>query len=403
MPAPRFSVAIPTHNRLDLLRDAIETVRRQDWQDWELQVFDNASQDDIVGHVTGLGDPRIICVRSDRFLPVTESWNRAIGATTGQYVTLLGDDDGLGPGYFTKLDKLIRDFGDPALIYTNILQFFHPGVAPWERRGYVADIRNAFFFRQRQEPFLLSRQEAAEAVIGSVTLRRNFTFNMQAFSFSRGFLGDLARDGPVFRSPFPDYYLANVAIGRSPSTLVVPQAMAIAGVSKASFGFALFNGQEQRGHQVLNSKIETDPLYDDVRKFLLPGSQYQTSYLLTMAHVVRALRDRNDLQIGFGRYRRLQMLIVIESIQSWKWWRKKAGRELWRLLSPIERGEAIILSLLLRATRRWAPRMNGLIQRHIRESRFTPDISYLNRGDFSDILQVYGWIEQGGGRGSAAS
>src|SRR5436309_15029243 len=32
----KFSVLLPTRNRLDLLKQAIETVRRQDYADWEI-------------------------------------------------------------------------------------------------------------------------------------------------------------------------------------------------------------------------------------------------------------------------------------------------------------------------------------------------------------------------------
>jgi len=37
----KFSVLIPTRNHLDLLSYAIETVRRQDYSDWEIIVSDN--------------------------------------------------------------------------------------------------------------------------------------------------------------------------------------------------------------------------------------------------------------------------------------------------------------------------------------------------------------------------
>jgi hypothetical protein len=56
--------------------------------------------------------------------------------------------------------------------------------------------------------------EAMKAVNGSLGLRRNFTFNIQGFAFSRKFLGELQADGAVFRSPFPDYYLANVVFAK---------------------------------------------------------------------------------------------------------------------------------------------------------------------------------------------
>ncbi len=110
--------------------------------------------------VDRISDRRIRYERSDEFLPVTDSWNRAIDLASGSYVTLLGDDDGLTPGYFEKLSKIIDEFGSPDVLYSAIYQFLHPGVAPWERRGYVADIKNAFFFVGRQLPFLLSKRSS---------------------------------------------------------------------------------------------------------------------------------------------------------------------------------------------------------------------------------------------------
>src|SRR3954466_962194 len=105
-----FSVVIPTHNGLDLLRDAVQSVLKQDRPDWELVVFDNASTDDIAGYIAGLGDLRVRCERSEDFLPVTDSWNRAIELAKGKYVTFLGNDDGLTPGYFSSLERVISEF-----------------------------------------------------------------------------------------------------------------------------------------------------------------------------------------------------------------------------------------------------------------------------------------------------
>ena len=242
-----FSVVIPTHDGLDLLRDAAQSVLKQDHWDWELVIFDNASTDDIAGYVGGLKDSRVRYARSEEFLPVTDSWNRAIELAKGDYVTFLGNDDGLTPRYFTEVARIISDFDEPEILYSAIFQFLHPGVAPWERRGYVADLKNAFFFADKRLPFRLSKEDASRAVHGSLGLRRNFTFNIQAFVFSRTFLDALRADGPVFRSPFPDYYLANIALAKARSVVVIPAPMAIAGVSKASFGFTLFNGLEEQG------------------------------------------------------------------------------------------------------------------------------------------------------------
>ena len=102
-----FSIVIPTHNRLHLLRDAVETIRRQHGAEWELAVFDNASTDPIGEHIASLDDPRVRYARSEAFLPVTDSWNNALKMARGDYVILLGDDDGLAPGALKTLGRLL--------------------------------------------------------------------------------------------------------------------------------------------------------------------------------------------------------------------------------------------------------------------------------------------------------
>ena len=212
-----FSVVIPTHNGLDLLRDAIETVTLQNYENWELVIFDNASSEDISGHVKSLGHPNIRYERSNEFLPVTDSWNNAINLAQGQYVTLFGNDDGLAPGYFNKVDGIIRQFGGPDLLYSGIYQFMYPGVMPSQPKGYVMELKNGFFFAGRNEPFLLPREEISKAVRGSVSLRRNFGLGMQVQCYSRDFIKRLRAGGPLFRSPFPDYYLVHVAFATARS------------------------------------------------------------------------------------------------------------------------------------------------------------------------------------------
>ena len=391
-----FSVVIPTHNRLDLLRDAVETVRRQSYSKWELVIFDNASTDDIGGYVTGISDQRIRYERSDEFLPVTDSWNRALNLASGDYVTLLGDDDGLTPGYFERLSKIIDEFSAPDVLYSALYQFLHPGVAPWERRGYVADVKNGFFFVGRRTPFVLSKEDARKAVRGSIRLRRNFTFNMQAFCFHRDFLKRLHDDGPVFRSPFPDYYLANVAFAKARTIVVIPKPMAIAGVSKASYGYTLFNGLEQKGADLLNTKLTLDPLYAELEKFLLPGPSYNTNYVVTMEHVSRYVQDFVRSRVAFGRYRRLQIYKVLGANGGSTRRDTPTGGLLWSRLTLGEKLGTLALSLAIRASlllRVYGRLVNPVLDRVLGLYAFSPPANIIRRGKYSRLMQIFSALQ----------
>ena len=65
-----FLGVLNQNNRLDLLRYAVESVRLQDYNDWEIVVSDNCSEEDIAGYVESLGDSRIKYVRTERSVPV---------------------------------------------------------------------------------------------------------------------------------------------------------------------------------------------------------------------------------------------------------------------------------------------------------------------------------------------
>ena len=387
----RFSVVIPTHNRLHLLRDALETIRRQAYSDWEVVVFDNASRDPIREHVTSLDDSRFRYARSDEFLPVTSSWNEAISRASGDYVVLLGDDDGLVPNYFSRLQEIIRTFRSPEVIYNNIYQFWHPGVAPWEPSGYVIDVRHGFFFANRNEPFLLSREEALKAARGSIRLRINFSFNSQAILYKKEFLKRLATDGAIYRSPFPDYYIANVALVRSASTVAVPDPLAVAGVSKASFGFTMYNNRDEEGAALLNTRLDSDPVYRDVFQRLLPGPAYNTNFVVAMEYVVRALPELRE-EVDFARYRRLQIFAALKPDAPAGAWKRIRPH-----LSPRERVWALYVTRLLGrpATTPLRKQLRRRLEDSVSMSGSDPMVRRCGKSSFSRVTELYDALASG--------
>jgi Glycosyl transferase family 2 len=395
-----FSVVIPTRDRLDLLTEAIQTVLLQpEGADWELIVFDNGSSQPVGEHVKGLNEPRIRYERSDAFLPVTDSWNRALSFATGDYVTVLGDDDGLAPNYFQHLKRLIEQFAYPELIYSAIYQFMHPGVAPWAPEGYVSDLRWGFFFGERGAPFRLSPAEARHAVVGSLHLRRNFTYNSQAFCFSRSLLSRLSTGGEVYFSPFPDYYLANVALAHSRSTVIVPAPLAIAGVSKASFGFTLFNGQQEKGDSLLNTNLTEDPVFCEIEQKLLPGPGYQIKYAITMEHVARHIREIFHEDVDYDRHRRLQIVSAAQNSDHGTS-ADAVWPELRRRLSPSEGAWADAVEGLFALSRKRpdsvaASRVIPELLKRVSPYDREPQQRFCDRGNFSRLMDVYTALESG--------
>ena len=129
------SVLLPTRNRLEFLRHAVESVRRQDVAEWEIVISDNDSEEDIAGFVDELMDERVRYVRTDRFIPVTDNWNNALRHSRGEYIVMLGDDDALLPGYLSALNTVVERLDRPDAVYCGASFTHIRGSSPMRRRA----------------------------------------------------------------------------------------------------------------------------------------------------------------------------------------------------------------------------------------------------------------------------
>jgi len=104
---PLVSVIIPTYNRRDLLREAIDSVLSQTFKDFELIVVDDGSVDGTGRMLRRYGDRLTYVVQENRGVSVAR--NRGIDLAGGGYITFLDSDDLWMP---TKLETQMRLFQD---------------------------------------------------------------------------------------------------------------------------------------------------------------------------------------------------------------------------------------------------------------------------------------------------
>jgi len=87
------SVIIPTYNRADLLRAAITSVLNQTFQDFEIIVVDDASDDHTPAVVSGFNDDRITYIRHDKTGGEAKARNTGVINSGAEYIAFLDDDD----------------------------------------------------------------------------------------------------------------------------------------------------------------------------------------------------------------------------------------------------------------------------------------------------------------------
>jgi glycosyltransferase involved in cell wall biosynthesis len=89
----KLSVIIPTYNREHLIKNAIQQVLEQTYNNIELIVVDDCSTDNTEKNIKSIDDSRIIYIKNDINYGVELSELRAIQQCTGDYITIIADDD----------------------------------------------------------------------------------------------------------------------------------------------------------------------------------------------------------------------------------------------------------------------------------------------------------------------
>lgn len=89
----KVSAVITTHNRVRLLRRAIESVKAQTFGDMELIVVDDASTDGTAEYLAALHDVHSIHIPKEESRGGNHARNLGVKAARGEYVAFLDDDD----------------------------------------------------------------------------------------------------------------------------------------------------------------------------------------------------------------------------------------------------------------------------------------------------------------------
>jgi glycosyltransferase involved in cell wall biosynthesis len=117
---PKVSVVVPTHNRAAFLREAISSVLDQTFQDFEIIVVDDASEDETSEVVRGFADNRIKYIRHDVGRRVAATRNTGISHSLGRYIAFLDDDDSwLKDKLQRQLDLIESSSANTGVVYTS--------------------------------------------------------------------------------------------------------------------------------------------------------------------------------------------------------------------------------------------------------------------------------------------
>lgn len=117
---PLISIILPTYNRANLIERAIKSVFEQSFQDFELIIVDDGSNDNtcelIQKHINHHPNVRYLKQQNMK-LPL--ALNVGIQISTGNYITFINSDDIYLPDHLEKRINFMRQNHEIDLIYSD--------------------------------------------------------------------------------------------------------------------------------------------------------------------------------------------------------------------------------------------------------------------------------------------
>lgn len=148
--APLVTVLMSVHNGGPYVDEAIGSILRQTFTDFEFLIVDDASTDDTPARIAAFGDPRIRVIRNDVNLGLTRSLNRGLAAALGSLVARQDADDVSHPGRLAAQVAFLEREPDVVVLGTQCRYIDSRGapkkVAPWPKSTSNLAIRWQLLF-----------------------------------------------------------------------------------------------------------------------------------------------------------------------------------------------------------------------------------------------------------------
>ena len=136
---PAVSVIMPTYNRADYLKKAVQSILDQTFNNFELVIINNYSTDDTLEVINAFNDSRIKVINFKNGGVIAKSRNQGIMQSVGKYIAFLDDDDLWCPDKLELQIKYMDEHPEFDLVYSNALIIDEHG----NKNGLLKDSKDA--------------------------------------------------------------------------------------------------------------------------------------------------------------------------------------------------------------------------------------------------------------------
>jgi glycosyltransferase involved in cell wall biosynthesis len=116
------TIAIPTFNRAEFLRDSLSSALAQDYGNVQVIVVDNASTDHTEQVVNELNDGRVRYIRQSENVGAYQNWRRCLLESDTDYFGWLQDDDVIYPTLVSSFARLLDSTTESVAVLGYALQ-----------------------------------------------------------------------------------------------------------------------------------------------------------------------------------------------------------------------------------------------------------------------------------------
>lgn len=307
----KYSVIIPTRNGINYLKYAIESVLSLKSADLELIVSDNHSIDNTWEYINSLNDSRLKCIMPDSPLSMPNHFEFALSHSRGEWLIVIGDDDGIMPYFIEVADYLVKNFKNYNVI-NSLRAYYYYG-------GLESEYGNTVYSYYAHKKIKLVNSESA---LNSILYQGKNYFHFPQFYggtlFKRSLYEQIKieHQNKVFHTITPDAFSCVLILSSVESYVFSEIPLAWVGSSKKSTGFSYGSSQSSAKVAINDFKnlVAQDqiPIFEKFPNILITKDislLFLESYF-TMIHI----RNKKYTENGFFHY--LKFLKSYENYRS---------------------------------------------------------------------------------------
>jgi glycosyltransferase involved in cell wall biosynthesis len=340
MTKPRVSVVLPSYNHGRYVDACIAAFLRQTFQDFELIIIDDASNDDTVTRIRSHDDPRITLLARPTNRGVAAGMNEGLSMAKADILCFFATDDFPDPDYLAEVVRAFERAPAVVAVYFPLRKIMEDGSpmaqhAPLPREaGRFETLRRSFMEgNQLPSPGMAMRRDAAlksilpEGVcqysdwmlnnrlllLGEIALgeRPLLSYRVSPSSLSARSLGSLARDGLETRIMMDDFLQirdTSVLVRMFPEEIGPYMKLPARHIPYILGRMALLSpiGEKRSwGYEIIMRHVSEPDIAESLRQFA--GFTYKDLMALTPMDSAKTLLELGELR---GEARRLRRRVL---------------------------------------------------------------------------------------------